>query len=89
MPSKGSLTLRQVEAEVFKETRSLYVFDDTPMVTTYIVIEVRGCEKGQPLLPNVDGDGTLQGWSPPEDRYQHFANYLVTESGCRLSAVGS
>jgi hypothetical protein len=70
--SQGSLTLRQIEADIFNDKRSIYVFDDKE--TTYVVIEVRGCAQGQPLLPIADGD---KSWSPPEDRYQQFADYLV------------
>jgi hypothetical protein len=67
---------KEVEAEIFNDKRSVYVFDGDSMEETYVIVEVRGCEKGPPLVPKriVDGE---ERWGPPEDRYQHFAHYLV------------
>jgi hypothetical protein len=76
LPVSKSSHRKEIEADIFNEKRSVYVFDGYSMEETYVVVEVRGCEKGPPLLPkrSLDSD---ERWSPPEDRYQHFANYLV------------
>jgi hypothetical protein len=68
---------REVEVVFFNDQKSsVYVFDGNSTEDAYVVLEVRGCEKGGLLLPPAASDNEKH-WSPPENRYLHLANYLV------------
>jgi hypothetical protein len=74
----GSSGYKEVEVVFFNEQKSsVYVFDGSSRDETYVVLEVRGCEKGPLLLPPEISDSGGR-WSSPEDRYLHLATYLVT-----------
>jgi hypothetical protein len=55
---------------------SVYVFDANSAGETYVVVEVRGCTSGPPLLPTRMGDASLR-WVAPDDRYMHLSTYLA------------
>jgi hypothetical protein len=74
----GSSCYKEAEVVLFNEQKSsVYVFDGSSPEDTYVILEVRGCEKGPLLLPPANADDGGSRWSPPEDRYLHLAAYLV------------
>lgn len=59
-----------------EEKRAAYVFDANNAQDTYVVLEVRGCTSGPPLMPTRLADGGLQ-WDSPADRFMHLSTYLA------------
>jgi 8-oxo-dGTP pyrophosphatase MutT (NUDIX family) len=55
---------------------AVYVFDARDGEQIYVILEVRGCTAGPPLLPSKSEDGSVR-WTPPADSYMHFASYLA------------
>jgi hypothetical protein len=73
----GSTGHREREVVLFNDQKSsVYVFDGRSTEETYVIMEVRGCEKGPLLLPPATSDNGGR-WSPPEDRYLHLSAYLI------------
>jgi hypothetical protein len=75
--------LKQHEVVVDGEQKGIvYCFDSpgTDEEETLIVIQVRHCKCGPPLLPTYTPEGTLT-WMATTDPYMHFAKYLVTAMG--------
>jgi hypothetical protein len=74
------VVLKQHEVVVCNEPKGcVYVFDGndgTDDEDTFIVVQVRHCPKGPPLLPYHQADGTL-GWMVAADPYMPFATYLA------------
>jgi hypothetical protein len=54
----------------------VYVSDACEHEETHLVLQVRHCVCGPPLLPNYDSDGILQ-WNVADDPYMHFSTYLA------------
>jgi hypothetical protein len=72
--------LKQHEVVIDGEQKGIvYCFDspETDDEETLIVIQVRHCKCGPPLLPTYTPDGNLT-WVPTTDPYMHFAAYLAT-----------
>jgi hypothetical protein len=68
---------RECEVVISEEQKgSVYVFDANSTQETYVVVEVRGCTSGPPLLPTRLPSGGLQ-WDAPDDRFMHLATYLA------------
>jgi hypothetical protein len=56
---------------------AVYVFDSNDGDDqTYVILEVRGCTAGPPLLPSKNEDGNLR-WTMPGDSCMHFAMWLA------------
>jgi hypothetical protein len=71
--------LKQHEVVVLGEQKGIaYCFDspETDEEETLLVIQVRHCRCGSPLLPTYTPDGILT-WVVSDDPYLHFAKYLV------------
>jgi hypothetical protein len=68
---------RKAEAVTFNDRKStVYVFDGDTESETYVVIEMRGCIKGPPLLPPRHSDGSTL-WRQPDDLHIPLASYII------------
>jgi hypothetical protein len=76
----GIYGLKQHEVVVSSEPKGcVYVFDgrdNTDDDETFVVVQVRHCQRGPPLLPSYDSDGQLS-WVAAADPYMPFATYLA------------
>jgi hypothetical protein len=54
----------------------VYVFDGNDYEGTLLVVQVRHCVCGPPLLPYYEPSGALK-WEVAADQYVHFATYLA------------
>jgi hypothetical protein len=75
LPMGDSCGYRQVEVSFNDQKCSMNVFDGSSEEDNFVVIELRGCVKGPPLLPPQSSENDR--WSVPEDYYIHLAAYLV------------
>jgi hypothetical protein len=72
--------LKQHEVVILGEQKRIaYCFNspETDERETFIVIQVRHCRRGPPLLPKHNYDGSLS-WVVSDDRFMDFATYLAT-----------
>jgi hypothetical protein len=70
--------LKQHELVISGEEKGccVYVFDFNGYDETMLVVQVRHCVCGPPLLPKYEPDGSLR-WEIAADQYVHFATYLA------------
>jgi hypothetical protein len=81
----GNLKARQLAEEwsAWTETEFVYTGEQkgsvfifaAPDSTRYVVITIKRCPDGPPLLPALTSEGSLD-WTTPDPAAEHFANYL-------------
>jgi hypothetical protein len=73
--------LKEHEVAISGEQKGcVYVFagrDGFDEDETYVVLQLRHCRCGPPLLPAVQADTGFSSWVEPADQYMHFSIYLA------------